>query len=195
MKKLFALLCMTAVLALAGCGEKSAPKLAFKNTDLTGLDYARDFALNDHTGKPVTLASYKGKVVVLFFGYTQCPDVCPTTMAEMAGVMKELGAQSEQVQVLFVTLDPERDTRELLAQYAPAFDARFAGLYGDAAQTAKVAKEFKVFYAKAPGADASSYTVDHTAGSFVFDKQGQLRLFVRHGQGPGLIAHDLRQLL
>src|SRR5689334_3187171 len=125
MKKLFAALMMLA--ALVGCGEK---RLKFENTDITGIDYAKSFALHDHTGKPVTLDSYKGKVVVLFFGFTQCPDVCPTTMAEMSNVMKDLGLQADQVQVLFATLDPERDSRELLAQYVPQFDKRFVGLYG-----------------------------------------------------------------
>ena len=131
----------------------------------------------------------------MFFGYTQCPDVCPTTMAEMAGVMKELGPQADQVQVLFVTVDPERDTQALLAQYVPAFDKRFLGLYGDAAATAKVAKEFKVFYAKVPGKEPGSYSMDHTAGSYVFDKNGKVRLFLRHGQGAAPIVHDLKQLL
>jgi len=190
MKKLFAALCMLA--ALAGCGEKP---LKFDNTDLTGLDYAKGFALNDHTGKPVTLASYKGKVVVLFFGFTHCPDVCPTTMAEMSGVMKELGAQSDQVQVLFATLDPERDTKELLAEYVPAFDKRFVGLYGTPEVIAKTAKEFKVFYQKVPGSSPDNYTIDHTAGSYVFDKQGRIRLFLRHGQGPAPIVHDLKLLV
>ncbi|WP_317203233.1 SCO family protein [Janthinobacterium sp.] len=194
MKKLLSLLAFA--LLLAGCGQQSAaPKLEFKNTDLTGLDYARDFALTDHTGKARTLADFKGKLVVMFFGYTQCPDVCPTTMAEMAAVMKELGPLAEQVQVAFVTVDPERDTQALLAQYVPAFDARFIGLYGDAAATAKVAKEFKVFYAKVPGKTAGSYTVDHTAGSYVFDRKGKIRLFIRHGQGTAPIVHDLKQLL
>jgi protein SCO1/2 len=190
MKKLFAALLMLA--ALVGCGEK---QLKFENTDLTGLDYAKGFALNDHTGKPVTLDSYKGKVVVLFFGFTQCPDVCPTTMAEMAGVMKELGPQADQVQVLFATLDPERDTKELLAQYVPSFDKRFVGLYGTPQQIAATAKEFKVFYQKVPGKTPDSYTIDHTAGSYVFDKQGKIRLFLRHGQGPAPITHDLKLLL
>jgi protein SCO1/2 len=175
-----------------GCGEK---QIKFENTDLTGLDYAKGFALNDHTGKPVTLENYKGKVVVLFFGFTQCPDVCPTTMAEMAGVMKELGPQADQVQVLFATLDPERDTRELLAQYVPGFDKRFVGLYGTPEQIAATAKEFKVFYQKVPGKTPDSYTIDHTAGSYVFDKQGKIRLFLRHGQGPAPITHDLKLLL
>ena len=196
MKKLLsALLLATLALLATGCDKLSNKTPAFNNTDVTGLDYAKGFSLTDHTGKPRTLQDFKGKLVVLFFGYTQCPDVCPTTMAEMATVLKEMGPSADEVQVLFVTVDPERDTQELLSHYVPAFDKRFIGLYGDAAATAKVAKEFKVFYAKAPGADANSYTVDLTAGSFVFDKQGQLRLFVRHGQGPGLIAHDLRQLL
>ena len=194
MKKLFAVLCIA--LALGGC-QKQAPGsgLAFKNTDLTGLSYAEGFSLNDHTGKPVTLESYKGKTVVVFFGYTQCPDVCPTTMAEMAGVMKELGPQADQVQVLFITLDPARDTKELLAQYAPTFDPRFIGLYGNAEQTAAVAKEFKVIYNKVEGKTPDSYTIDHTAGSYVFDKNGKIRLFLRHGQGPAPVAHDLKLLL
>jgi protein SCO1/2 len=196
MKRLLTIAAFSAVALFAtGCDKLRDKAPAFHNTDVTGVDYAKGFTLTDHTGKVRTLQDFRGKIVVMFFGYTQCPDVCPTTMAEMATVLKELGPSADEVQVLFVTVDPERDTQELLSHYVPAFDKRFIGLYGDAAATAKVAKEFKVFYAKAPGVDASSYTVDHTAGSFVFDKQGQLRLFVRHGQGPGLIAHDLRQLL
>jgi protein SCO1/2 len=196
MKRLLTIAAFSAVALFAtGCDKLRDKAPAFHNTDVTGVDYAKGFTLTDHTGKVRTLEDFRGKIVVMFFGYTQCPDVCPTTMAEMATVLKELGPSADEVQVLFVTVDPERDTQELLSHYVPAFDKRFIGLYGDATATAKVAKEFKVFYAKAPGADANSYTVDHTAGSFVFDKQGQLRLFVRHGQGPGLIAHDLRQLL
>jgi protein SCO1/2 len=196
MKRLLTIAAFSAMALFAtGCDKLRDKAPAFHNTDVTGVDYAKGFTLTDHTGKVRTLQDFRGKIVVMFFGYTQCPDVCPTTMAEMATVLKELGPSADEVQVLFVTVDPERDTQELLSHYVPAFDKRFIGLYGDAAATAKVAKEFKVFYAKAPGVDASSYTVDHTAGSFVFDKQGQLRLFVRHGQGPGLIAHDLRQLL
>ena len=183
------LLCMA--LAVGGCGEKAA----FQNTDLTGLDYAHDFALADHNGKPRTLADFKGRAVLVFFGYTQCPDVCPTTMAEMAAVMKLLGKQADDLQVLFITLDPERDTPQLLSKYVPAFDSRFLGLYGDAAATAKVAREFKVFYQKVPGKDPANYTIDHTAGSYVFDRQGHIRLFVRHGQGPEPIVHDIKLLL
>ena len=183
---------------LAGCDrfdKLTARAPSFQNTDVSGLQYARDFALFDHTGKARTLADFKGKVVLVFFGYTQCPDVCPTTMAELAGVMKALGPSADAVQVLFITLDPERDTGSLLAQYVPAFDQRFLGLYGDAAATARVAKEFKVFYVKVPGKEPGSYSVDHTAGSYVFDKNGKVRLFLRHGQGAAAIVHDLRALL
>lgn len=195
MKKLLTATLLAALAVLgAGC-DKLADKPAFHNTDVTGVDYAKGFTLTDHTGKQRTLEDFRGKLVVVFFGYTQCPDVCPTTMSEMASVMKEMGPSADDVQVLFITVDPERDTQELLSHYVPAFDKRFIGLYGNAEQTAKVAKDFRVFYAKQPGADPSSYTVDHTAGSFVFDRQGQLRLFVKHNQGPAIIAHDLRQLL
>ena len=191
--------------ALAGCSEKpgadsgqitlTPASTTFRNSDVTGLGYARDFALNDQDGKPRTLADFKGKVVVIFFGYTHCPDVCPTTMSEMAAVMKQLGADADRVQVLFVTLDPERDTPALLKQYVPAFDPRFIALSGDQDATAKVAKEFRVFYQKVPGKDAGSYTMDHTAASYVFDPQGRVRRFVRHGQGPEPIAQDLKILL
>jgi protein SCO1/2 len=173
----------------------AAQQQGFQNTDITGIDYAKNFTLTDHTGKPRTLADFKGKVVLMFFGYTQCPDVCPTTMAEMAGVMQKLGPQADQVQVLFVTLDPERDTQELLASYVPAFDKRFIGLRGTPDQTAKVAKDFKVFYAKVPGKEPGSYTIDHTAGSYVFDREGRPRLFIRHAGGADPIVHDIRQLL
>lgn len=189
-----ALALSTAVL-MAGCDQLANKPVSFQNTDLTGLDYAHDFQLTDHNGKPRTMADFKGKVVVMFFGYTQCPDVCPITLAELAAAMKELGPLADQVQVLFVTVDPERDTQQLLAEYVPAFDKRFLGLYGDAAQTAKVAKEFKVFYAKQPGKSPGSYSMDHTAASYVFDRNGKVRLFVRHGQGPAPLVHDLKQLL
>ena len=193
MKKLLALALTAVTLLLAACGEK--PAVAFQNTDLTGAAFGRDFALTDHTGKPRTMADFKGKVVIMFFGYTQCPDVCPTTMAEMSAVMKELGPQADQVQVLFVTVDPERDTRQLLAEYVPAFDKRFLGLYGTAEQTAAMGKEFKVLYSKVPGKEPGSYSMDHTAASYVFDKQGKIRLLIRPGQGPAPAVHDLKLLL
>jgi protein SCO1/2 len=197
MKKLLLLAAACALtVSLAACDKlPGKQKESFQNTDVTGLDYAKGFALTDHTGKPRTLADFKGKVVVVFFGYTQCPDVCPTTMAEMASVMQKLGPLADQVQVLFITLDPERDTQQLLAQYVPAFDKRFIGLRGTPEQTAKTAKDFKVFYSKVPGTEPGNYTIDHTAGSYVFDRDGRLRLFIRHGQGPDPIVHDLRQLL
>jgi protein SCO1/2 len=198
MKKLLPALVAACALtvSLAACDKlPGKQKEAFQNTDVTGLDYAKGFALTDHTGKPRTLADFKGKVVVVFFGYTQCPDVCPTTMAEMASVMQKLGPLADQVQVLFITLDPERDTQQLLAQYVPAFDKRFIGLRGTPEQTAKTAKDFKVFYSKVPGTEPGSYTIDHTAGSYVFDRDGRLRLFIHHGQGADPIVHDLRQLL
>ena len=195
MKRLITASMLALALLVSGCDKLSSKPAAFQNTDLTGLDYAKGFSLTDHTGKARTLADFKGKLVVLFFGYTQCPDVCPTTMAEMANVLKELGPAADEVQVLFVTLDPERDTQELLASYVPAFDKRFLGLRGTPDQTAQTAKEFKVFVSKVPGKEPGSYTVDHTAGSYVFDKEGRVRLFLRHGQGPAPIVHDLRQLL
>ena len=196
MKKLLAVGLMALTVLLSACERRAAaPRVEFTNTDLTGLPYARNFALTDHNGKPRTLADFKGKVVLMFFGYTQCPDVCPTTMAEMSAAMKELGPLADQVQVLFVTVDPERDTQQLLAEYVPAFDKRFLGLYGTAEQTAAVGKEFKVFYAKVPGKTPGSYSMDHTAASYVFDKQGNIRLLVRSGQGPAPIVHDLKLLL
>ncbi len=177
---------------LVACSEKP---VSFKNTDLTGLSYARDFSLKDASGKVRTLADFKGKAVVVFFGYTQCPDVCPTTMSEMAAVLKQLGPLAERVQVVFITLDPERDTPAVLAQYVPGFDPRFLGLYGDLATTAKTAEEFKVVYQKVPGKQPGSYSVDHTAASFVYDPQGRIRLFARNGQGPEPLVHDLKVLL
>ncbi|MFZ1181679.1 MAG: SCO family protein [Herbaspirillum sp.] len=178
---------------LAACQQADTGK--FINTDMTGLEVARDFVLTDHNGAPRALADFRGKAVVMFFGYTQCPDVCPTTMTEMANVMTELGPQADKVQVLFVTIDPARDTPQILAQYAPAFDRRFLGLYGDDAATERVAREFKVFLQKVPGKTAGSYTMNHTAGSYVFDPQGRIRLFIRHGQDAESIVHDLKLLL
>ncbi|RJG04965.1 SCO family protein [Noviherbaspirillum cavernae] len=195
---------LLAAVFLSGCDKQSADgtqmmlspvKSPFKNTDVTGLEYAKDFTLTDHNGKQRTLADFKGKAVVVFFGYTHCPDVCPTTMAEMSAVMKDLGSQADKVQVLFITVDPERDTPELLSKYVPAFDSRFLGLSGDKASIDKVAKEFKLYYQKVPGKEPGSYTMDHTSGSYVFDPQGRIRLFVRHGQGAEPIAHDLKLLL
>ena len=189
--RIAALLCLTGAL-LAGCGP-DAPK--FKSSDVTGSAYGREFALTDHTGKARTLADFRGKVVVLFFGYTQCPDVCPTTLTELAEAMKRLGPDAARVQVLFVTVDPERDTQELLSHYVPAFHPSFLGLRGDAEATARTAKEFRILYQKQPGTTPGSYTMDHSAGTFVFDAEGRLRLYVGYGQGAAVFAHDIGELL
>jgi len=184
------LLCMA--LFLGAC-RPSPP--SFQNVDITGADYGKDFSLTDSGGQKRTLADFKGKVVVMFFGYTHCPDVCPTTMAELNGVLKQLGDDAKRVQVLFVTLDPARDTPQVLAQYVPAFNPTFVGLTGDAATIDRTAKDFKVFYQKVPGSSADNYTLDHTAGSYVFDPQGRLRLFVRNGGNTDALKADLKTLL
>jgi protein SCO1/2 len=187
-----AVVLLAVALALAGCG-RDGPK--FRASDVTGSSFGRDFALTDHTGKARTLADFRGKVVVLFFGYTQCPDVCPTTLATLAEARRRLGPDGDKVQVLFVTVDPERDGPELLSPYVTAFDPSFLGLYGDADATARTAKEFKIIYQKQPGRTPETYTMDHSAGTFVFDGDGRLRLYVGHGQDAEFFAHDLRELL
>jgi protein SCO1/2 len=184
---------------LAGCDKPgSSPGAAaasFRGVDVTGAEYARTFSLPDPDGKTRTLADFKGKVTVVFFGYTQCPDVCPTTMAELAQVKKSLGADGERVQGVFISVDPDRDTPELLKAYMGSFDPSFVALRGTADQVAATAKEFKVFYAKVPGKTEGSYTMDHTAGSYVFDPSGKLRLFVRYGGGADALAADIKALL
>jgi len=183
---------LLAALAAVACGPE-APK--FMASDVTGTSFGHDFKLVDHNGTPRTLADYRGKAVVVFFGYTQCPDFCPTTLAELAEAMKRLGPDAERVQVLFVTVDPERDTPALLKNYVPAFDPRFIGLYGDADATARTAKEFKVVYQKRPGQTPGTYTMDHSAGTFIFDPNGKLRVYVGYGQGAEVFAHDIKALL
>ncbi|MDQ3187542.1 MAG: SCO family protein [Pseudomonadota bacterium] len=179
-------------LLLAGCGG-GAQK--FNGVDITGANYARDFVLTDHTGTQRTLSDFRGKIVTIFFGFTQCPDVCPTTLADMAQVKKQLGKQGDQLQVLFITVDPERDTPAVLARYVPGFDPSFVALHGSPEQTAATAKEFKVFYQKVAGKTATSYSIDHTAGTYVIDREGRVRLFVRHGEGVEPIVADLKRLL
>ena len=183
---------LAVALVLAGCGRDGP---TFRSSDVTGSSFGRDFALTDHTGKARTLADFRGKVVVLFFGYTQCPDVCPTTLATLAETKRRLGPDGDKVQVLFVTIDPERDKPELLSHYVTAFDPSFLGLYGDAEGTARTAKEFKILYQKQPGKTPETYTMDHSAGTFVFDAEGRLRLYAGHGQDAEFLAHDLRELL
>jgi protein SCO1/2 len=183
------------VLLAAGLFACGKPAPQFQSVDITGADYAHDFHLTDAAGQAKSLADYRGKIVLLFFGYTQCPDVCPTTMADLKNVMQMLGADADRVQVLFVTLDPARDTSALLTQYVPSFDPRFVGLRGDEAVTEQTAKEFKVFYQKVPGATPMGYTLDHTAGTYVFDANGRIRLFIRQGESADAIAHDVKLLL
>ena len=178
---------------LAGCGGGvEAPK--FKFTDVTGAGFGKALNLTDHNGIPRTLAHFRGKVVTVFFGFTHCPDACPTTLAEMAQVAKALGHDADKLQVLFVTVDPERDTPQVLRQYVPSFNPAFLGLYGDAEATARAAKEFKVFYQKQPVKDGG-YSVDHGAGTFILDREGRLRLFAQYGQGAPVMLHDIRLLL
>jgi protein SCO1/2 len=189
-----AIACLLGLAALiAGCD--SSPKApAFQLTDITGAQFARDFQLTDHNGKTRTLADFKGKVVVIFFGYTYCPDACPTTMGELALVMKELGKDAGRLQVLFITVDPERDTPVVLSKYVPAFHPDFLGLYGDADATARTAKEFRIIYQKQPLKDGG-YTVDHSAGSYLYDTAGRVRLFAQYGRGAQPLLHDIRLLL
>ena len=177
-------------LAVAACAPDK-----FRATDITGANFAREFQLTGHDGRPRTLADFRGKVVVLFFGFTHCPDICPATLAQFAQAAKQLGADADRVQFLFVTVDPERDTAEVLAKYVPAFDSRFVGLTGDAPAIARTAKEFKVIFQKQAGKTADSYTVDHSAGTYVFDREGRVRLFVRHDQPVEDVVHDIRLLL
>ena len=185
-------------MSLAACdapGGKAAPKLQFQGTDITGASYAQSLSLPDVDGRMRTLADFKGKVVVVFFGYTQCPDVCPTTMAELAQVKKALGKDGERLQGIFVTVDPERDTPTILKAYLASFDPSFVALRGTLEQTQAAAKEFKVFFAKVPGRTPDSYTMDHTAGSFVLDADGKVRLFIRYGGNTDALTAALKTLL
>ncbi len=169
---------------------------SFNAVDITGASaYATDFRLADHTGKTRTMADFHGKVVAIFFGYTNCPDVCPTTLSDMKRVADLLGKDSDRLQVLFITLDPERDTPKVLSQYVPSFNPSFLGLGGDEAATAKVARDFRIIYRKIPGKAAGSYTVDHSAGMLIFDPAGRIRLFVNYGLDAEKIAADIKRLL
>jgi protein SCO1/2 len=186
-----------ALAVLGGCDRVAGVgrKPTFHFTDITGAEFARKLELPDADGKPRSLADWRGKVVVVFFGYTQCPDVCPTTMAELAQIRTQLGADGDRLQTVFVTIDPERDTPEILKAYLANYGPNVVGLRGDAEQTKAAAKEFKVFYAKVPGKTPGSYTMDHSAASFVFDPAGRVRLFVPYGAATKLLAGDLKQLL
>ena len=178
----------------AGC-ERLGGGASFKAIDISGADYAKGFELTDPEGRRRQLTEFMGRVVVVFFGFTHCPDVCPTTLLELAAVKKSLGADGARVQGIFITVDPERDTPALLKAYMAQFDASFVALTGSADEIKAVAKQFKVYYAKSPGSTPDSYTMDHTAGSYVFDSQGRVRLFTRYGTGADALSHDLKILL
>lgn len=189
---------LSAALLLTGCdklGFKSDAKASFQGVDLTGANYARTFSLPDIDGRMRTLADFKGKVVVVFFGYTQCPDVCPTTMQELAQVKKALGPDGDRVQGVFITVDPQRDKPELLKLYLASFDPSFVALRGSEEQIKDTAKEFKVYYMQKAGSTPDSYTVDHTAASFLFDPEGRVRVYARYGAGAQPLMSDIKLLL
>ena len=181
-----------AVWGLAGCNE---PKAAFKGVDITGADYAKELNLPDQNGQVRKIKDFSGKLVVVFFGYTQCPDVCPTTMQELAEVKRLLGADGDKLQAVFVTVDPERDTTELLKAYVENFDPSFVALRPTPEQLPLIAKEFKIYFKRVEGKTPTSYTMDHSAGSYTFDAQGKVRLFNRYGMGAEALAHDFKLLL
>ena len=178
-------------LSLAACN----PKPGFNTTDISGADFGPGLRLPDHNGQLRTLADFRGKVVTVFFGYTNCPDVCPTSLSMQQEALRQLGPDADRVQVLFVTVDPQRDTAERLKMYMGAFDPRFLGLVGTEAEVAILAKEFKVFYEKHGDIASGRYSVDHTAGCYIFDTQGHPRLFARHGETASRVAADIKRLL
>ena len=196
MKKIL-LVCIALFLVACNSQSQSAQKTAanFVGTDITGADFPKPLALTDHNGKKRTMSDFKGKVVTLFFGYTHCPDVCPTTMSDLKQSMKLLGNKADQVQVLFVTVDPARDTQAVLAQFVPSFDSRFIGLWGSLQETAETLGNFKIYYSKVLSKTKGDYTIDHSAGMYVFDKFGKIRLYLDYGQKPADIASDITKLL
>ncbi|SEL59169.1 protein SCO1/2 [Nitrosovibrio tenuis] len=182
------------MLALAACGNTAKP--TFLSTDITGATFGKELKLVGHDGVTRTLADFKGKAIVLFFGYTHCPDVCPATMGEIASAVQKLGKDAARVQVLFVTIDPERDTPETLKQYLSAFDPAFLGLHGDAGATKIIADEFKIVYQKHAGNSSDHDTMDHSAGVYIFDTKGQLRLYASgNGNSADILARDIGELL
>ena len=195
MKLLFSrriLLLAASVLALTAC-EK--PAQSFNAIDITGADYATGFSLTDHNGQARTLADFKGKVVVIFFGFTQCPDVCPTSMSELAQARQMLGADGDRLQGLFVSIDPERDTPDIMKQYVSSFDSTFLALFAKPNELPEVAKSFKVYYKKVVGSQPDTYTMDHSAGSYIYDPDGKIRLYSRYGGGAQALADDVKKLL
>jgi len=189
------LVCLMLLLGLLSACQPTTSGNKLVATDITGADFEQNMRLTDHTGKMRTLADFKGKVVALFFGYTHCPDVCPTTMTDFKQTMKLLGEESNDVQVLFVTLDPERDTPEVLAQFVPSFDSRFIGLTGSVEEIAETASMFKIFSSKVATEGRSTYTIDHSAGTYIYDKHGKIRLYVEYGEKPADLANDIKTLL
>ncbi|MGI9219219.1 MAG: SCO family protein [Hydrogenophaga sp.] len=182
---------------LAGCSDKPADATAsgFASIDITGADYANGFQLTDHNGQQRTLADFKGKVVVVFFGYTQCPDECPTSLSELAEAKRLLGADGDRLQGLFISVDPARDTPQVMKEYMASFDPSFLALYTTADGLPELAKRFRVYYKKVDGQTPTSYTMDHSAGSYVYDKQGRVRLYTRYGSGAPALAGDVKKLL
>lgn len=185
---------MLLVACLAAC-DKEADTPQFQGIDITGADYGKALKLTDHTGRIRTLEDFKGKVVLVFFGFTHCPEVCPTTLHDLAGLMKKLGTDADRVQVLFVTLDPDRDTQDMLAKFVPAFHPTFLALRGDEAATKVAAQSFHVFFEKRPGATPANYNIEHFSGTFVFDRDGKLRLLMNYGIAPDKVLHDVQLLL
>ncbi len=188
---------MTLLLAgmLLACQQAAPPASTFHATDITGASFGRGFELTDHNGQTRKLTDFRGKVVALFFGYTHCPDVCPTTLSDFALALKTLGADANRVQVLFITLDPERDTLELLKHYVPAFNSTFLGLRPNVGQLQALANEYKVVFQKTPSGDPVEYGIDHSANTYIYDQQGRLRLLMPYASGAETIAHDLQVLL
>jgi protein SCO1/2 len=179
-------------LTLSGCSE--AP-VAFTGIDITGADYAQGFSLTDHNGQARTLADFKGQAVVVFFGFTQCPDVCPTSLTELAQAKQLLGEQGARLQGLFISIDPERDTPSIMKEYMASFDPSFLALYAKPNELPDLAKSFKVYYKKVDGPTPTSYTMDHSAGSYVFDPQGRIRIYHRYNSGAQALANDVKALL
>lgn len=182
------------LLALAGCSDQGSAG-AFHGIDITGADYATTINLPDHNGQQRTLADFRGQVVVVFFGFTQCPDVCPTSLSEMAQAKQLLGAEGDRLQGLFVSVDPERDTPDVMKEYMAAFDPSFLALHASSQSLPDVAKHFRIYYKKVPGQTPTSYTMDHSAGSYVYDTQGRVRLYHRYGSGAAALASDVQKLL
>jgi protein SCO1 len=188
------LVTLAAVVALGACSDKP-DAVSFHSIDITGADYADGFTLTDHNGQTRTLADFKGKAVVIFFGYTQCPDVCPTSMSELAQARQLLGADGDRLQGLFVSVDPQRDTPEIMKEYMASFDPTFLALYAKPDELPDLAKRFKVYYKKVPGSTPDTYTMDHSAGSYIYDPSGRVRLYSRYGGGAQVLADDVKKLL